>query len=149
MLPGASIFVTQQILALVLGYTIVESLVVRQRLRDIKDMYRARHVGVHQANQLEVPCHREDNCEFVAVEEKRARGACGSIETCGVARESGATHGKRRSRLAVSQERDRVRLVGRHRPGDRLACVNPYLVWQKSKALPSEVGTLRSDGGIP
>ena len=56
MLQGASIFIAQQILALALGYTIVERL---QRLEGIKDMYRAGHVRVHEANQLEVPWHRE------------------------------------------------------------------------------------------
>lgn len=80
MFQGAGIFVAQQLFALALGYTIVKRLVVRQRPRGIKDMYRARHVGVHQANQLEVPGHREDNGQLLTFEEKRTSDAVGTVE---------------------------------------------------------------------
>src|ERR1700741_3774418 len=112
MVWGASIFVTQQLFAVALGYAIVERLIVGQRLGRIKNMDRASHVVVQQTNELEVACHRKDNCQLLTFEEKRASDAAGAVEGRGTGGESRTTDGKGWPYLIAGQEGNSVRFVG-------------------------------------
>src|SRR5258708_13613828 len=112
-------------------------------------MYRARHVGVEQANQLEVACHRKDDGKLLTFEQQCSRDAAGAVEGRGTRGESRTAHGKGWPYLIAGQEGNSVRLVGFHRPCDGIACVNPNLIWQESQALPSQIVTLGSGRGVP
>ena len=112
-------------------------------------MHDARHVFVDQTHRLEIAWLREDDGKLVTLVQKPGRDAACTVKNCRTGRKSRAPHGKGWSHLTFSQERDRVWLVDRHRPGDRVPGVNPNFVWQECQALPAEILALDSECGIP
>src|SRR5215469_7963379 len=104
-----------------LSLVVVEGLIVGQGLRGIKDMYGARHAHMDEADQLEVPCHRKNDREFVTLEQKPTRDAAGAVEACGRRRKSRTLDRKGRPYLAAGEEGNGVSLDVCHGPSDRLA----------------------------
>src|SRR5437764_15002407 len=101
------------------------------------------HVGVSQANQLEVASYGKNHrvglpictCQDPAV---HTRGAVIDREigrsTVGWPT-SGASCQAARAHLQRRQESDGVDLVGNKGPSDVIARVNPYLIGQEGKSL--------------
>src|SRR5262249_20827804 len=148
MLRLGIIFISQQGHAFLPRLAVVELLIVRQGLGGIQNVHRARHVFVDQANQLEVAGHREDDGKLLTLAKNSGRDTAGAVKSCRTGRKSRASRGKEWPHLTISQERECMSLVNRHRPGDGVASVNPNLVRQESQALPSEIVTLGSDCSI-
>src|SRR5215831_11255361 len=99
------IVISQQGHALSPRLAVIERLIVRQGLRGVQNMHRARHVFVDQADQLEVAGHREDHGKLLTLAQNPGRDTAGAFKSCRTGRKSRTYRGKEWPHLTISQER--------------------------------------------
>src|SRR5262249_56212469 len=116
------------------------------------------HVGMDQANQLEVPDAWERHVIALACCRGARGDARGAIEAgsigCGAVSLASRKHiehlpMERRPHLAGFQKGHGVELISGKGPADCVACMNPKLVWQKRLSLASHITALGSPSSVP